>query len=73
MMSSVASTVALWKEIRQLADAGSHKAAQRAAMVYSLLASCKIHQVNPQQWLSHVLENIMSTKYNAVMSIYPST
>ena len=51
--------------------AGSHKAAQRAAMVYSLLASCKVHQVNPQQWLTYVLENIMSTKYNDVPSLYP--
>jgi len=51
--------------------AGSHKAARRAAMVYSLLASCKIHQVNPQQWLTHVLENIMSTKYKDVPTLYP--
>jgi len=51
--------------------AGSHKAARRAAMVYSLLASCKIHQGNPQQWLTHVLENIMSTKYKDVPTLYP--
>ena len=51
--------------------AGSHKAAQRAAMVYSLLASCKIHQVNPHGWLRYVLENIMSTKYNDIRNLYP--
>jgi len=51
--------------------AGSHKAAQRAAMVYSLLGTCKLHGVNPTQWLTHVLANIMQTKYNDVPSLYP--
>jgi len=51
--------------------AGSHKAARRAAMVYSLLASCKIHTVHPQQWLRYVLENIMSTKYKDIPNLYP--
>jgi len=27
--------------------------------------------VNPHQWLKHVLENIMSTKYNNVRDLYP--
>lgn len=51
--------------------AGSHKAAQRAAMVYSLLGTCKLHGVNPRQWLTHVLANILQTKYNEVPSLYP--
>jgi len=51
--------------------AGSHKGAQRAAMVYSLLASCKLHQVNPQQWLTCVLQTIMSTRYNDIRNLYP--
>jgi transposase len=51
--------------------AGSHKAAQRAAMVYSLLAGCKMHQVNPHGWLRYVLQNIMSTKYNEIPNLYP--
>lgn len=51
--------------------AGSHEAAQRAAMVYSLLGTCKLHGVNPTQWLTHVLANILQTKYNDVKMLYP--
>src|SRR5690606_11085916 len=40
--------------------AGSHEAAQRAAMIYSFFAICKKHEVNPYQWLKYTLENIMS-------------
>lgn len=38
--------------------AGSHEAAQRAAMIYSLLATCKLHGINPYYWLRDVLENM---------------
>ncbi len=51
--------------------AGSHAGARRAAMVYSLLGTCKLHGVNPTQWLTHVLANILQTKYNDVRSLYP--
>ena len=51
--------------------AGSHKGAQRAAMVYSFFAICKMHGVNPYQWLKYVLENMMRTKYNDVPVLYP--
>lgn len=51
--------------------AGSHAGARRAAMIYSLLGTCKMHGVNPHQWLSHVLQNILSTKYNEIRSLYP--
>lgn len=51
--------------------AGSHKAAQRAAMVYSFFAICKTHHVNPYRWLRHTLENIMTTKFNDIRELYP--
>ena len=51
--------------------AGSHKGAARAAMMYSFFAGCKLHKVNPYQWLRYVLENIMSTKYNHIRDLYP--
>jgi len=38
--------------------AGSHDAAQKAAMVYSLLATCKLHGINPYEWLKDVLEHL---------------
>jgi transposase len=34
--------------------AGSHDAAQRAAMIYSLLATCKKNNVEPSAWLTDV-------------------
>ncbi|QDH80440.1 IS66 family transposase [Echinicola soli] len=42
--------------------AGSHKAAQRAAMIYSFFAICKKHEVNPYEWLKYTLQNIMTIK-----------
>jgi transposase len=38
--------------------AGSHEAAQRAAMIYSLFATCKSHNINPYTWLKDVLERL---------------
>lgn len=38
--------------------AGSHEAAQRGAMIYSLLGTCKLHGINPYYWLRDVLENM---------------
>jgi transposase len=38
--------------------AGSHEAAQRAAMIYSLFATCKFHNINPYNWLKDVLERM---------------
>jgi transposase len=51
--------------------AGSHQAAQRAAMMYTLLGICKLHDVEPFAWFKYVLENIDSTKYNEVRNLYP--
>ena len=38
--------------------AGSHKGAQRAAMMYSFFGSCKLHEVNPEAWLADVLNRL---------------
>lgn len=38
--------------------AGSHDAAQRAAMFYSFFATCKLNDVNPYLWLKAVLKQI---------------
>lgn len=53
--------------------AGSHQAAQRAAMIYSFFAICKKHEVNPFAWLKYVLENIMSTSIQSLKNLYPQT
>jgi len=51
--------------------AGSHEAAQRAAMIYSFFAICKKHEVNPFEWLKHTLENIMSFNHKNLKELYP--
>lgn len=51
--------------------AGSHEAAQRAAMIYSFFAICKKHEVNPFQWLKHTLVNIMSINHKNLKELYP--
>lgn len=38
--------------------AGSHEAAQQAAMIYSFLGTCKINNVEPYSWLKETLTNI---------------
>jgi len=51
--------------------AGSHEAAQRAAMVYSLLATCKLHNINPYYWLRDVLENMHQFNTDTIEGLLP--
>lgn len=51
--------------------AGSHSSAQRAAMFYSLLATCKNHQVNPSVWLNDVLNRIATYPINQIEDLLP--
>lgn len=51
--------------------AGSHKAAQRAAMIYSFFAMCKYHEVNPHEWLKQTLAKIPDTKMSELHTLIP--
>ena len=51
--------------------AGNHKAAQRIAMMYSFFATCKIHDVNPRDWLTSTLEKIKDTKMSDLDQLMP--
>ena len=51
--------------------AGSHEAAQRSAMLYSLLGTCKMHGVDPYQWLKIVLEKIADHPINKITELLP--
>ena len=51
--------------------AGSHEAAQRMAMIYSFMATCKAKGVNPMQWLTHTLEHIADTKRSQLHTLLP--
>lgn len=51
--------------------AGSHEAAQRAAMIYSFFAICKKHKINPFQWIKYALQNIASINHKKLNELYP--
>ena len=51
--------------------AGSHDAAQRAAMAYTFFTNCKKHNVNPFEWLKYTLENIQSINHKNITDLYP--
>ena len=51
--------------------AGSHKAAQRAAMMYSFFATCKINDIEPLAWLTDVLNRIPEHKANKLSELLP--
>ena len=51
--------------------AGSHEAAQRSAMFYSLLGTCKMHGIEPYAWLRNVLQNIADHPINKITELLP--
>ncbi len=51
--------------------AGSHEAAQRSAMLYSLLGTCKLHGIEPYKWLKTVLELIADHSINRISELLP--
>jgi hypothetical protein len=51
---------------------GSHDAAQRSAMIYSFLISCKANNINPEEWLEDVLLRINSTKKSELVDLLPN-
>jgi transposase len=52
--------------------AGSHEAAQRAAMMYSLFACCKKNDVNPNEWLVDVINRISDHPINRIDELLPN-
>lgn len=51
--------------------AGSHEAAQRTAMIYSFLGTCKQHGSNPFLWLRDALTNLPECKTSGLDSWLP--
>jgi len=51
--------------------AGSHEAAQNAAMFYSLFATCKAKGINPYEWLADTLKKIASHPINRIEELLP--
>jgi transposase len=50
---------------------GNHQAARRTAIIYSLLGTCKINNVNPTQWLTDVFNRIPDCKINDLHALLP--
>ncbi len=50
---------------------GSHEAARRTALLYSLLVTCKLNEVNPYDWLKDVLTRIASHPISRVAELLP--
>lgn len=51
--------------------AGSHSGAEKAAMVYSLLGSCKLQDINPYDYLKDVLERLPEHPVNRLYELLP--
>ena len=51
--------------------AGSHEAAQQAAVIYSLLATCKLHNEEPFAWLTKTLSIIPGIPANQLHTLLP--
>lgn len=51
--------------------AGSHNGAQRAAMLYSLLGTCKINDINPFEWLRSTLDRMPNHPVNKISELLP--
>lgn len=51
--------------------AGSHTGAQGAALIYSLLGTCKLHKLDSFQWLKDVLERIPDHPINRIDELLP--
>lgn len=51
--------------------AGSHDAAQRSAMLYSLLGTCKLNGINPFIWLRETLRRIATHPINKIEELLP--
>jgi transposase len=51
--------------------AGSHEAAQRSAMLYSLIGTCKLHNLNPYDWLKDILVILPTHPINRIKELLP--
>ncbi len=51
--------------------AGSHDAAQRSAVIYSILASCKANDINPLAYLADLLDKLPTRTVNNIEDLLP--
>jgi len=51
--------------------AGSHEAAENIAMFYSFFGTCKKNGIDPQKWLTYVINHINDTKASQLKDLLP--
>jgi transposase len=51
--------------------AGSHDAAKDIAMFYSFFATCTKNDIDPQKWLTYVIQNINDTEESELKNLLP--
>lgn len=51
--------------------AGSHDGARHAAVLYSLLACCKLNKINPWEWFTNVIRRVPSHPVNKLSELLP--
>jgi transposase len=51
--------------------AGSDRGGERAAIMLSLIHTCKLNDVDPQAWLADVLARIADHKITALAQLLP--
>ena len=56
---------------RNFLFAGSHRGAERMALLYSLMACCKSHDINPYAYLTDVLTRIASYPHKQINQLLP--
>jgi transposase len=56
---------------RNFLFAGSHRGGERAAIIYSLMATCKLQGINPIKWLDDVLRRIPSQPKDKLLELLP--
>jgi transposase len=51
--------------------AGNHEAAENMAMLYSFFGTCKKNEIDPQKWLTYVLNQITDTPSDQLKNLLP--
>jgi transposase len=51
--------------------AGSHRGGERAAILYSLLGTCKLQGIDPAKWLDNVLRRLADHRQDKLVELLP--
>ena len=57
---------------RNFLFSGSHDGAQRSAMLYSFMGSCRLHGINPMTWLEDVLKELSNNPTQPIQKYLPN-